>query len=182
MRVLLLLFMGLALTLGAQTASAEPPYKQIFQSVGQKHNLDWRLLAAIAKKESRFDPAAVGPNGAMGMMQVLPETAIGMGASIWDLDEPEGGIEIGAQYFRRLLDVWLNEPGLDEETRLRFAVAAYHVGPSRFKRLRSEASSRGLDRNRWRGHVEKMIADGVAPGSAAYVTDVFNTRARYRNL
>lgn len=160
-------------------AAGDLPFRHSFQEAGARYGLDWRLLAAIAKKESRFDPQAVGPNGARGMMQILPETALGMGVSIWDLTDPEKGIDVGARYVRRLLDVWLDEPGLDEETRLRFAVAAYHVGPGRLKRLRDEATARGLDRNRWRGHVERMVAEGVAPGSAAYVTEVFATRARY---
>lgn len=180
MRLLISVFAALAM-LGAtaQASDSEPPYRQVFLDAGEKHDLDWKLLAAIAKKESRFDPNAIGPNGARGMMQVLPETAIGMGVSLWDLTDPELGVDIGAQYFRRLLDVWLNEPGLDEETRLRFAVAAYHVGPGRLKRLRKEAAAQGLDRNQWKGHVEKMVAEDVAPGSAAYVSEVFATRRRY---
>jgi len=182
MRIIVSVLLALSILVSASPASAELPFRQVFQEVGAKHDLDWRLLAAIARKESRFDPMAVGPNGARGMMQVLPETALGMGANIWDLSDPEQGVEIGARYFRRLLDVWLDDPALDEETRLRFAVAAYHVGPGRFSRLRKEAEAHGLNSNRWDGHVEKMVADGVAPGSAAYVNEVFATRARYRDL
>ncbi len=182
MRILLSILVALAFLAGPATASdTDPPYRQVFQDAGQKHNLDWKLLAAIAKKESRFDPNAIGPNGARGMMQVLPETAIGLGVSLWDLTDPALGVDIGAQYFRRLLDVWLNEPGLDEDTRLHFAVAAYHVGPGRLKRLRKEAATRGLNGDRWRGHVEKMVAEDVAPGSAAYVSEVFATRRRYKD-
>ena len=182
MRVFLSVFLALGVLMGASGATAEPPYREVFEAAGEKHGIDWRLLAAIAKKESRFDPDAVGPNGARGMMQVLPETAIGMGVSIWDLTDPRQGVEIGALYFKRLLDIWLDEPHLDEETRLRFAVAAYHVGPGRLRRLRKEAGENGLDRNRWAGHVEKMVAKEVAPRSAAYVAEVFATRARYRSL
>ncbi len=182
MRFFASVLLAFSLLISASPASAEPPFQKLFQDVGAKHDLDWRLLAAIAKKESRFDPEAVGPNGARGLMQVLPETALGMGASIWDLTDPEQGVEIGARYFRRLLDVWLDEPNLSDETRLRFAVAAYHVGPGRLKRLRQEAAAQGLDGDRWAGHVEKMVAEGVAPGSAAYVDEVFATRASYRDL
>jgi membrane-bound lytic murein transglycosylase MltF len=182
MRFIVAVLLTLSVLVSAVPASAEPPFQKLFQEVGAKHDLDWRLLAAIAKKESRFDPDAVGPNGARGMMQVLPETALGMGASIWDLTDPEQGVEIGARYFRRLLDVWLDEPNLSYETRLRFAVAAYHVGPGRLKRLRQEAVERGLDRDRWAGNVEKMVAEGVARSSAAYVDEVFATRASYRDL
>lgn len=182
MRIIVSVFLALALLAGASPAAAEPPFRHVFQEVGEKHGLDWRLLAAIARKESRFNPEAVGPNGARGMMQVLPETALGMGVNIWDLTDPAQGVDVGARYVRRLLDVWLDEPGLDEETRLRFAVAAYHVGPGRLRRLRDEAAAQGLDRNRWHGNVEKMVSDGVAPGSAAYVDEVFATRASYRDL
>jgi len=184
MRILLSACLALSLLASATPASAftEPPFRKVFQEAALKHGLDWRLLAAIAKKESRFNPNAIGPNGARGLMQVLPETALGIGANLWDLTDPVGGVDVGARYIRRLLDVWLDEPGLDEETRLQFAVAAYHVGPGRLDRLREQAKAKGLDPNRWHGNVEKMVAERVAPSSAAYVDDVFATRADYGKL
>lgn len=49
-------------------------YSQMFQEIGLRYDLDWRLLAALAYVESGFDVMALSSAGAMGLMQVLPET------------------------------------------------------------------------------------------------------------
>jgi soluble lytic murein transglycosylase-like protein len=55
-------------------SSASQTYGQMFQDVGSRFDLDWRLLAAQAYVESGFDSLALSDSGAMGLMQVLPNT------------------------------------------------------------------------------------------------------------
>lgn len=58
----------------AAAPSANQTYGQMFQEVGSRFDLDWRLLAAQAYVESGFDSLALSNSGAMGLMQVLPDT------------------------------------------------------------------------------------------------------------
>jgi soluble lytic murein transglycosylase-like protein len=55
-------------------AGANQTYGQMFQEVGSRFDLDWRMLAAQAYVESGFDSLALSDSGAMGLMQVLPST------------------------------------------------------------------------------------------------------------
>ena len=83
-----------------------------------EQQLDPALLHAIIHVESRHNPAAVSPKGAIGLMQVLPETARRMGVD--SVRTPAGNINAGARYMRFLLDIF----GKD----VRLALAAYNAG------------------------------------------------------
>jgi soluble lytic murein transglycosylase-like protein len=57
-----------------QPASRNLTYQQMFQDIGRRYDLNWRMLAAQAYVESSFDSVALSKKGAMGLMQVLPTT------------------------------------------------------------------------------------------------------------
>src|SRR5690606_35593209 len=66
---------------GAPSTHSPPPeagprmtYAQMFQDVGMRYDLDWRMLAAQAYIESGFDALALGNQGSMGLMQIQPQT------------------------------------------------------------------------------------------------------------
>lgn len=94
------------------------PYTQAVSAAARAQNLDPALLHAIIHVESRHNAAAVSPKGAIGLMQVLPETARRMGVS--SLNTPEANITAGARYLRFLLDTF------GKDTHL--ALAAYNAG------------------------------------------------------
>ena len=50
------------------------PYDEVLKWVGQRYEIDWRLLASLMYEESRFDPWAVGPGGSAGLFQFMPFT------------------------------------------------------------------------------------------------------------
>lgn len=77
------------------------------------------LIWAVILRESASRPCAVSSSGAMGIMQLKPETAIEVG--IYDLLNPERNIEAGARYLGRLLRRYRGD--------LTMALAAYHAGP-----------------------------------------------------
>lgn len=77
-------------------------YAEMFVAAGQKHNVNPALLAAIASKESGFNPNARSYAGAVGLMQFMPATAAGMGLS--NPADPAQSIEAGARYMRQLLN------------------------------------------------------------------------------
>lgn len=90
------------------------------------HRLDPRLVRAVIQVESGFDPRAVSSKGAMGLMQLMPETARLLEVS--DPFSPEENIKGGTAYLRRLL------VRFDES--LELALAAYNAGPSAVERYR----------------------------------------------
>ena len=93
-------------------------YQPLFQSAGQTYGVDPVLLAAVAKQESGFNPAAQSSAGALGIMQLMPATAAGLGVSPLD---PASAISGGAQ----LLSSYLSNYGGS----VPLALAAYNAGP-----------------------------------------------------
>jgi soluble lytic murein transglycosylase len=101
-------------------------YETIIRGHARNYDLDAALLAAVIYRESKFDPNARSQSGAIGLMQLLPETARGIalhtGGSkfvVSDLYDPEINVRYGAFYLRRLLRKYRSE---------RLALAAYNAG------------------------------------------------------
>ena len=86
---------------------------------------DWRLIAALIYQESRFDPNAESWAGAVGLMQLMPETAriFGVESMVSPQDNIEGGIK-----FLTWLDEKMQRFVPDKNERLKFVLAAYNVG------------------------------------------------------
>jgi soluble lytic murein transglycosylase-like protein len=94
------------------------PYARLFETAGAAHGVSPRLLAAVAKQESGFDPTAVSPAGAQGLMQLMPGTADGLG--VRDPFDPAQAVDGAARLLRTLIDRF----GGTE-----LALAAYNAGP-----------------------------------------------------
>ena len=78
------------------------------------------LLAAMARTESSFDPSAVSPAGAQGLMQLMPATAAGLGVN--NPMDPKQNVEGGVKYLAQQLKAFDGDPKL--------ALAAYNAGPA----------------------------------------------------
>jgi peptidoglycan DL-endopeptidase CwlO len=102
--------------LGGSGTLAGVPYAAQFAAAGAKYGLPASLLAAVAKVESGYNPSAVSPAGARGLMQIMPGTASGLGVNPMD---PAQAIDGAA----RLLSGHLREFGS-----LPLALAAYNAG------------------------------------------------------
>lgn len=122
-----------------------PQYRSLFEQAGTATGIDWRLLAAIAYQESKWNPTARSPNGATGLMMLTSSTAEEMG--IKDRTNPRQNVTAGAKYF---LDVLAKIPErIPEPDRTWFAVAAYNVGFGHLEDARILAQSRGLNPDSW---------------------------------
>ncbi len=111
-------------------ASANPsipgrePYAGLILAAAQKYGLDEKLLARVIAVESNFNPEAVSRKRALGLMQLLPETASRY--SVSNVFDPAENIEGGARYLRDLLDRYHGN--------LKLALAAYNAGPETVER------------------------------------------------
>lgn len=95
------------------------PYADLFNRAGAAHGVSPRLLAAMARQESGFDPRAVSPAGARGLMQLMPATARGLGVT--DSLDPAQAVDGAARLMRDLLDRFGG--------RVDLALAGYNAGP-----------------------------------------------------
>ncbi|MGQ9688421.1 MAG: lytic transglycosylase domain-containing protein [Desulfobaccales bacterium] len=100
---------------------AGPYLESLIQKYAQRHGVDPALVRAVMRHESGFDPYAVSPKGAQGLMQLMPGTAALMGVS--NPFDPEQNIAGGVGYLRHCLDQFGHNVPL--------AVAAYNAGPAR---------------------------------------------------
>jgi soluble lytic murein transglycosylase len=171
MRLLILAAVSvLAVAAGAAWVTEEEPgwylrarypleYEQVIRGHARSRDLDPALLAAVVYSESRFDPNAESGAGAVGLMQLLPDTARGIAVRtggtrfvVADLRDPEINVRYGSWY----LDHLLARYGEEE-----LALAAYHAG---------------------QGNVDHWRAEGLGiafPETRAYVDEVERVKRVY---
>jgi membrane-bound lytic murein transglycosylase F len=138
----------------ADAAGKISPWDTVFKREAAKVGLDWRLLAAVAFTESKFDPNVKSAWGAVGLMQVLPSTAKSVG--VLDAERPESSIKAGAAYLKYLTEAFA-EPSLEPRQRIRFALAAYNAGLGHIQDARILATRINKDPNVWFGNVEQAL-------------------------
>ena len=98
--------------------AASDRYAPLVEKVAREHSLDQALLQAMIATESGFDPHAVSRKGAIGLMQLMPETARRYG--VRNLYDPAENIQGGAKYLRDLMRKFNND--------LSLTLAAYNAG------------------------------------------------------
>lgn len=128
-------------------------FEAIVLGHAENYDLEPTLLAAVIYTESQFDPAARSSAGAVGLMQLLPDTARGIalrtggdGFVVSDLLDPEINVRYGSWYLRSLLDRYGDLPT---------ALAAYHAGPGNVDRWRAAGS--GIEFPETRHYVDKVL-------------------------
>jgi soluble lytic murein transglycosylase len=102
-------------------AAIQGRFGQFISTAAKYYGLDPELIRAIIKVESSFNPFAVSKKGAMGLMQLMPETAKEM--QVAEPFEAKDNIMGGSRYLRKMLDLF--------EGDLRLVLAAYNAGPNR---------------------------------------------------
>jgi soluble lytic murein transglycosylase-like protein len=91
---------------------------EIVEKAAHDNNVDPLLVHSIIRVESNYNPDAVSPKGAQGLMQLMPPTARGLGVT--DSFDPRQNIEAGVRYLKYLQDMYKDD---------RLALAAYNAGP-----------------------------------------------------
>jgi soluble lytic murein transglycosylase-like protein len=106
---------------GAKLAAV--PYADLFIQAGTRHGVSPKLLAAVAKVESGYNPQAVSPAGARGLMQLMPGTARELGVT--NAFDPAQAVEGAAKLLARHLKDFKSVP---------LALAAYNAGGGAVRR------------------------------------------------
>lgn len=103
-------------------------YEAMFKQIAAKYNLDWKLLASIAYRESTLNPSAMGQDNDMGLMQIIPltwnEVAQPLGVS--DPYDPYSNVLVGATYLAQLRDHFVSRGYSD----VRLILVSYNWGVS----------------------------------------------------
>ena len=105
-------------TLSATRLVAQAPVLPLIHRLAQQYSIDPRLVQAIIRAESNFDPHAVSRAGAQGLMQLMPDTAARY--RVENPFDPQANLEGGIRYLRDLLLVFPSD--------LRHVLAAYNAG------------------------------------------------------
>ncbi|MCH5241707.1 MAG: transglycosylase SLT domain-containing protein [Muribaculaceae bacterium] len=128
------------------------PYDQLFKKYADNSGFDWKLLAAIAFCESRFNPSVESRFGASGLMQVMPNTANSVGISPGLLSNPDSNVLAATRILSRL-DKALADKVSDPEERMKFVVASYNSGLGHIYDSIALAEKVGLNPQKWTGNV-----------------------------
>jgi soluble lytic murein transglycosylase len=127
-------------------------YDSIVRGHAQNYRLDAALLAAVIYQESKFDPEARSDAGAVGLMQLQPDTARGIalrtGGSkfrVDDLTNPELNVRYGSWYLRHLLDKYGDE---------QLALAAFNAGQGNVDSWRDQG--KGIAFAETRAYVDRV--------------------------
>jgi membrane-bound lytic murein transglycosylase F len=129
------------------------PYDVLIKKYSNRYGYDWRLITAQMYQESGFDPKAKSPAGAIGLMQLMPRTALSIGVN--NMKDPASSIKGGVKYLSWLRDRFDSELPIGE--RLWFSLAAYNAGLGHVQDARRLTKELGLDNKKWFGNTENAM-------------------------
>jgi membrane-bound lytic murein transglycosylase MltF len=130
------------------------------------------MLTALAYQESKLDQSVKSRAGAVGVMQIKPETAADPNVGMPDIHRLEDNIHAGTKYLGFLRDRYFSDPRIPQLDRHLLTFAAYNAGPARVAKLRAEAAEMGLDPDRWFGNVEVVAARRIGAETVQYVANI----------
>jgi len=123
-------------------------YIPLVKKYSEEYKVDWILVLAVMKQESRFDHEAVSYRGAYGLMQIMPMTQIEISEKI-GVEEaltPRNNIKVGIYHLKSLFAMFRNIP---MEDRICLTLAAYNAGLGRVQDAQKIASYMGNDPHKW---------------------------------
>jgi membrane-bound lytic murein transglycosylase F len=136
------------------------PYDDFIKAEAAMVGWDWRLIASIAYQESNFDPKVESWAGAIGIMQIMPETGDFFGVeNLWD---PYQNIRVGIRFLKFLDRQW-EKTVPDPDERIKFVLASYNVGLSHVIDAQKLARKYGKDPERWDDNVEYFLLQKSNP-------------------
>ncbi len=170
-------------------------YDAIIKEESLKHNLDWRLVAALIYQESRFLPEVESWAGAIGLMQLMPKTAETFGVE--KITSPQDNIQGGLKFL-----IWLDKRFqdiiTDPDERLKFVLASYNVGPGHVEDAMRLAEKNNKNPHIWDDNVDYYLLNKSKPSfyndpvvkfgycrgeePYHYVNDILERYTHYKNV
>ena len=170
-------------------------YDEVIKKESKKFNLDWRLVASLIYQESRFSPRVESWAGAVGLMQLMPETAKTFGVK--KITSPSENI-VGGLKFLKWLDKQLEDKIIDPKERVKFVLASYNVGLGHVLDAMRLAKKYGKDPTIWDNNVDfyllnkskpkyyndPVVKYGYCRGEEPYhyVNDILDRYEHYKNV
>jgi len=150
----------------------------LFRKYSDRYDMDFLLMAAQGFQESGLNQDARSPVGAIGVMQIMPET--GKILKVGDITQLEPNIHAGVKHMRSLMNTFFANEPMDAVNKGLFTFAAYNAGGGRVRALRKEAAERGLNPNVWFGNVEEIASARIGRETVTYVANIFKYYVAYR--
>ena len=150
----------------------------VFKKYGEQYQFDYLMMSAQGYQESRLDQNARSARGAIGVMQLMPDT--GKEQRVGDITRLEPNIHAGVKYMRSVRDRYFESEPMDDLNKVLFTFAAYNAGPARVQQLRQEAEKRKLDPNVWFGNVERIASERIGRETVTYVSSIFKYYLAYK--
>jgi membrane-bound lytic murein transglycosylase MltF len=168
----------------AKSATSEAERKKfltvvdLFKKYGAEYDVDYLLMAAQGYQESTLDQNAKSPVGAIGVMQVMPDT--GKELKVGDITEIDANIHAGVKYMRFMMDQYFKDDPMNNLNKTLMTFASYNAGPGRVRQLRREAAKEGLDPNVWFGNVERVASARIGRETVTYVANIYKYYVAYK--
>lgn len=169
-------------------------FDEIIQSGAEQLGWDWRLLASLVYKESRFDTTATSYAGATGLLQLMPVTLERFGVS--NPHDPIESLSGGVRYLRYLDKFWMERVPETNE-RVKYILASYNIGHGHVEDAWRLAMKYGRNTQSWEDvseflelktdpkyYKDPVVKSGFAKGHLAvnYVKDILSIFDSYKAL
>lgn len=135
---------------------------ELLTAAARRYSLDPRLVREVARQESGFDPRSISDKGALGVMQLMPETARALGVT--DPFNAAQNIDGGTRYLRDLLHQYRGN--------IRLSLAAYNAGPAAVARYGNQVPPFSETRDYVRTITRRLHTEGLVRGVVAHAAPI----------
>jgi soluble lytic murein transglycosylase-like protein len=155
----------------------DPALDQLVEKAARDNGIPPGILMGLVKQESNWNPNAVSPAGAAGLMQLMPGTASGLGLTSDERFDPAKAVPAAAKYLKDQYDHFAE--ACDDVERWRFALASYNAGRGAVNGvIQRKANLKGIKNIFWiqvaqfapqetQGYVEKILGSAGDAGGYA---------------
>ncbi|KAB8028628.1 transporter substrate-binding domain-containing protein [Fluviispira multicolorata] len=153
---------------------------KIFKKYGARYKFDPLMLSAQGYQESKLDQNARSHVGAIGVMQIMPDT--GKQMKVGDITNIEVNIHAGTKYMNFLMKTYFKGAKFNDYNRMLFALASYNAGAGKILKMReiTAACMCGLDENKWFNNVEMVTGEIIGLETTTYVRNILKYYVSYR--
>jgi membrane-bound lytic murein transglycosylase MltF len=144
----------------------------LFKKYGERYDFNHLKLSAQAYQESGLDNSKRSLSGAIGIMQVMPRTALDKHIKIKNIHLLENNIHAGTKYLNYLRKKYFSRPEISPADRVYFSWAAYNAGPAKIFKIRKAAAKRGFNPDKWFFNVEKIAGEIIGRETVDYVANI----------